>query len=455
MLQRDTLSKLFTCAVLMSTGLNAHAAGLKVNIVSTSALGNANAGRGAMVEDASTVYYNPAAMTEFDQKTISGGLFFASVKGQLSNINATDQNNNPLVVGQGYDDGGDFVPDPVAPFIYYIHPVDDKLSAGVGLFPSFGTETRYSRNAAVGEFATATKLQAIDIQPAIAYKVNEQLSIGAGVDILLVSGELSKQSQPTASAQPDPGFKARVVVKGDDRAAGFNLSALWKPLETTRVGVSYHSAVDVELEGEGDFINKVGGVWTLAGKEQGSVPINLPQSLDVSVDHAVNDKLSLQANALWMDWSVFEKLDVVGSPGGVISGAVSTTPGFANENLIARVYTNWEDTITVSAGATYQINDNLKARAGFMFDPDTAKSGEPALTRVPSADKYWLTAGANYEHSDQLSIDVGGGYILPVKAKIKDYETDASGNLYSNQAKVIADSEVNAIALSAQVNYKF
>lgn len=455
MLQRDTLSKLLTCTAILSTSLSAHCAGLKVNIVSASALGNANAGRGAMVEDASAVYYNPAAMTEFDQKTVSGGLLFASVKGELSDIQVTDQNNQPLTVGQGYDDGGDFVPDPIVPFAFYIHPVNEKVSAGVGLFPSFGTETRYSRSAAVGEFATATKLQAIDIQPAVAYKINDKLSVGAGIDVLLLEGELSKQSQPTPSNQADSGFKARVVVKGDDRATGFNLSALWKPLETTRVGVSYHSAIDVELQGEGDFINKINGVWTLVGKEKGSVPINLPQSLDVSVDHAFNDKLSVQANALWMDWSVFNKLDVVGTSGGVISGAVDTTPGFKEENLIARVYTNWVDTITVSAGATYQVNDKLKARAGFMFDPDTSESGAPAITRVPGEDQYWLTAGASYKHSDKLSVDVAGGYILPVKAKIKDYETDADGNLYGNQAKVIADSEVNAIVVSAQMNYKF
>lgn len=455
MLQRDHLSKPFICTVLLSTllstGLNAQAAGLKVNIVSASALGNANAGRGAMAEDASVVYYNPAAMTEFDKKTVSGGLFFASIKGQLSNINVTNQSGDALVVGQGYDDGGDFVPDPIAPFVYYIHPINDNLSAGVGLFPSFGTHTRYSRKAVVGEFATATKLQAIDIQPAIAYQINDQLSIGAGIDVLLVSGELSKQSQSTTNGQ---GFKARVVVKGDDQAVGFNLSTLWKPLATTRVGVSYHSATDVELKGEGDFITNQNGVWTLGGKEKGSVPINLPQSLDVNVDHAVNDKLSLQASALWMDWSVFEKLDVVGSPGGEISEAVDSTPGFKEENLIARVYTNWVDTVTVSAGGTYQINDKLKARAGYMFDPDTAQSGSPAITRVPSADKHWLTAGATYEQSEKLSIDVGAGYILPVKANIKDYETDAAGNVYK-KAKVIADSEVNAIAVSAQVNYKF
>lgn len=457
--KRAISSKLFLSTLLLTSGLTAQASGLKVNIVSASAMGNANAGRGAMPEDASIVYYNPAAMTALEGKQFSGGFFYGAVEGKLSNLQVTDQNGDPLTVGQGYDDGGDFVPDPIAPFLYYSHPVSERVTAGVGVFPSFGTHTRYSNAAAVGEFATATQLQALDIQPAIAYQINDTLSVGAGLDVLIVSGELSKQSQPTPStksgtATTDPGFKARVVVKGEDRAVGFNLSTYWQPTQSTRVGVIYHSAIDVNLEGEGEFITKNSGVWTLVGTEDGNVPLNLPQSIDVNVDHSLTDKLSVQASALWMDWSVFERLDVVGS-GGIISNAVDTIPGYKSENLIARVQTNWVDTITLSAGATYEVNDKFTTRAGLMFDQDTSEKGAPAITRVPGADQYWLTGGASYDYSDKLGFDVAMAYVLPVKANVVDVETDANDQDYGNNAKVTADSEVNAMLVSAQVNYKF
>ncbi len=443
---------LFSLSLLQATSVQA--SGLKVNIVSSSAMGTANAGRGALLEDATVAYYNPSAMAMFKQPQFSGGLFYANLDAKLSNLKATDANGDAIVPGVGnFDDGGDFMPEGLAPFLYYLHPVFDDISVGLALFPAFSTESRYSDKAALGEFATATKLQVVDIQPSIAIKLSDRFSLGAGVDFLIAEGELSQQAQ----AKAGDGFKARVSVTGKGKTIGYNLSAFWKPTDSTAMGLLWRSASDVVLHGDGEFITRASdGKWELQGKEPGGqVPLNLPMSLDFSLDQKLTNRLSAQLGVLWMQWSVFKRLDVIGQPGGGIISSKSNLGAQAlKEGLIARVPTEWLDTFTVSLGTTYQISENFKLRSGFMFDQDTGEKGKPAIARVPGNDQYWITAGMGYTFGDSLSMDFGGAYVLPVKAKVYETDNDLSGNPKTS-ASVSADSEINVFVASAQLNYKF
>lgn len=441
-------------ALCLSQTAMVQASGLKVNIVSTSAMGTANAGRGALLEDASVVYYNPSAMAMFKQPQFSGGLFYANLDAKLSNIKATDANGDAIVPGVGdFDDGGDFMPEGLGPFLYYMHPVFDDISVGLGLFPAFSTESRYSNKAVLGEFATATKLQVVDIQPAVAIKLSESFSLGVGVDFLLAEGELSQQAQ----AKAGDGFKARVSVTGKGNTVAYNLSAFWTPTSSTSIGLLWRSATDVVLHGDGEFITRASdGKWELQGKEPGGkVPLSLPMSFDFSLDQKLTNHLSAQLGVLWMQWSVFERLDVIGQPGGGIISSKSNLGAQAlQEGLIARVPTEWLDTFTVSLGTTYQMSESFKLRSGFMFDQDTGNKGEPAIARVPGNDQYWLTAGMGYAFGDSLSMDLAGAYILPVKTEIYETDNDLEGKP-KTQSSISANSEINAFVLSAQLNYTF
>src|SRR5690606_38125821 len=92
-----------------------------------------------------------------------------------------------------YSNGGSLIPEKVIPFVYYAHPVNDKLALGFGVFVPLGAETNYSKDALSGGFAGKTKLTTIDFQPAFSYKLTDNLAIGGGLDIMYAKGELSKQ----------------------------------------------------------------------------------------------------------------------------------------------------------------------------------------------------------------------------------------------------------------------
>src|SRR5690606_41615299 len=66
-----------------------------------------------------------------------------------------------------YNDGGDFMPDKVIPFGYYVRKLDEKMAVGLGIFAPFGTSTDYAQGSLASGFADETMLTAIDIQPKI------------------------------------------------------------------------------------------------------------------------------------------------------------------------------------------------------------------------------------------------------------------------------------------------
>lgn len=437
--------------IALSAPVSVFASGLKVNILSTSALGNANAGRGVLGEDASSVYYNPAAMTDFKEAAFSGGLFGAYVKGQLRDFDVTTGAGDKLSLGSNYDDGGDFVPDAVFPFLYYIQPISEDFYAGIGFFPAFSTHTKYSKKAIVGEFAGVTKLQVLDLQPTFAYRVTDYLSIGAGMDYYIASGELSKMAQP----DPNTGFTAEVIVKGKNKAFGWHAALKLQPLDGTHLGLTYHSKVDVNLEGSGDFIQiKNDGTRVRTKKENGNVPLALARSVDLSLAQEF-DAFTLLASVTWMQWSVFDKLDIIGTKGGSISGLQTALNESGKYHYLAHVHTNWRDTYTFNFGGNYRLNQAWLLRFGYMYDQNAGQDDTIGITRVPSSNQKWWTTGFNLRFSQSMSMDAGFAYVQPVKVRIDDSDVDLNNQPLAGSPSAKAKSEVNAMAFSAQFNYQF
>lgn len=335
------------------------ASGYKINEQSASGVGNAYAGQAAMVEDASVVFYNPAGMVHLDRPQLTAGFSYLSGDGEFSNGTGTDAAGNPIAAGDGtYSDGGDFLGSAVIPFFYYARPVGDNMAIGLGLFTPFGTNTDYDADFVGGGFADQTQLKSFDIQPTFAYKINDELSIGGGIDIVYMKGLLSKSVDSVPySAALDAGFaqatnntvevplsdaqyqdfEGHYEVSGDDWGTGWNLGLMWKPTDKTTIGIAYRSEIEVNLEGDSEFEGgkfysyNDGGTtsddatsatdlsWAQddtvtvydVRKQASKVPLTTPQSATFSIAQQVTDKLLLQAGTTWTGWSSFEYFDVI------------------------------------------------------------------------------------------------------------------------------------------------
>jgi long-chain fatty acid transport protein len=480
------------------------ASGYKLNEQSAAGMGTAHAGRAAMAEDASVVFYNPAAMTELDRAQLTAGFTYIKGNGEFTGdaTNAAGEKITGADDADPYSDGGNYLGEAFIPFVYYVQPINDKFSVGLGIFSPFGTSTNYEDDFVGGGFADETSLKSIEIAPTFAYKINDQLSIGGGIDIVYMEGLLSKfvDSVPYSSAiaganeaysldyvlgqEDSRGYESHYEVSGDDWGYGWNLGVYYKLSEKTTVGFAYRSEIEIELEGDSAFEGNKFALYNDGGttsadatsptdiswaaddsvsivdiREQASkVPLTTPASATISVTHQATDELLLQAGTTWTGWSSFKSFDVIATENVAPDLAYDPSDISFGSGLdagyIGHIDERWVDVWAVALGGTYQLNDKLALRAGYAYDQSPVRD-EFRTARVPSSDRQWLTLGAGYVVDSNLSIDVAAGYLFMYPMDLEEVNKANDNTPTDSKASVTGEYEIDVFGLSAQVNYKF
>lgn len=477
------------------------AAGYKLNEQSAAGAGTAYAGRAAVVEDASVVYYNPAGMVKLKRAEITVGGSIIDATGKFDLDSYTNGAKRPYISldNSPYSDGGDFIPTAAVPYAYYARPINEKFAAGFGIFVPFGTSSNYKDNFVGGSFADETKLTSIDFQPAIAYRVNDEFSVGFGLDITYMKGLLSKQLDlvpynemlegvnggngpidTTGANRPYSdykGFENHYEVEGDDWQLGYNLSMMWDVTSDITLGVAYRSEMKFKLKGDSElkdeenvvalhspapgsyFIVPADAGYAQATataptgeipKQGSEVPLTTPQSLTVSYAQQLTDKLQLVAGATWTQWSVFEDFDVKSSESKL--GKIEALGGLGN-GYIGHIEENWQDTVAVAIGANYRLNDDWLLRAGYANDQSPV-SNSWRTARVPDNDREWLSAGFNYRINQDLDIDFAYSHLFFADTKVNEYDRNLDGSVKAGSPNLKGTYSMDAVAYSVQVNYK-
>ncbi|WP_120993095.1 OmpP1/FadL family transporter [Stutzerimonas urumqiensis] len=396
------------------------AAGFAINEQSVSSMGTSFAGRSSSGEDATTVFGNPAAMSRLKREEISLGAAAIIAKTDIEDASGPAGTND-----------GDMVPLVGVPMGYWVKPLDEKVTFGLGVYVPFGLVTDYESGFQGRYEGDYSEVRVITIQPTLSYRFNEHLSVGMGATINRIDGELE-----SAVPSPIPGLSdSRVKIKGDDVAAGFNIGVLYEFTPSTRVGLTYHSKVEYELEGE----TKVRGnnpVLTAIGaygEYDASLDLTLPEMIDMSVTHELNDQWTLYAGAAFTRWSRLEEIRVNNS--GVPAGPASASFASIAEEQ------DWHDSWSYAIGAAYKLNPQLVLRAGLALD-QTPTNNTHRSPRIPSDDRKAFSLGLGYSPTDDITVDLAYSYLKEDDASV---EQDTYSATYENSAH----------GLGAQVSYRF
>lgn len=408
-------------AVLASIpGIAAAAAGYSLIEQSGSAMGNAFAGAAASAEDASTIYFNPAGMSRLKGKQVAVALHAirpsAKFSGSVTGL-------APLQTA-GVNMGGDPGDWGYVPNGYFSMEIDPAMQFGVGVNVPFGLQTSYDP-AWIGRFqAIQSKIQTININPALAYRVSDTLTLGAGLNYQTIDGLLTSAVNYSAAAFAVGGAGALAAIggagvegvstiKGDDAAWGYNFGILLDATPQTRIGLAYRSTINYTLTGTVTFANRP--ALLAAAIPDGAVSLNvkMPDTFSASVFHELSDKWDVMADATWTGWSVFKQLKIDRASGA---------------NLIT-VQENWKDTWRVSVGANHHYNDQWTARMGLAYD-QTPVSDAFRTARIPDQNRVWLSFGGQYKPGKDSAIDVGYTHLFIKDAPIADNQAAAGkGNL--------------------------
>jgi long-chain fatty acid transport protein len=349
----------------------AHAAGFALVEQNASGLGNAYAGAAAVAQDASTIFFNPAGMTLLPDRQVVMAGHLIKPKAEFS---GEVEAPFPVSGGQGGDAGGWAL----VPNAYYAFRLTPDVHLGVGLNAPFGLKTEYDSGWLGRYQAIKSEVKTININPSIAYKVSDTLSLGAGLNVQWVEATLTNRI-PTLG-QP------LVTIKGDDYGWGYNLGVLWQATSVTRIGLSYRSEVGYTLEGTASTSDPAvfNGPVT--------ADITLPDSASLSLFHKLSPQWDLLADVTWTGWSDFDDLP--------IQGTVNKT-----------IPENWEDILRYSLGATWHMSEKLSLRGGIAYD-EAPVSDIYRTPRIPDGARTWVAVGGQYRLSARSALDFGYAHLF-------------------------------------------
>lgn len=396
----------------------AMAAGFALNEQSISGMGTSFAGRSSSADDASTVFGNPAGMSRLKREQVTFGVAAINAKTDIKNASGAPGSND-----------GDMVPAIGVPMGYWVKPLDEKVTFGLGIYAPFGLITDYESGFQGRYEGDYSEVRVVTIQPTLSYRFNDQLSVGLGATINRIDGQL----ESAVPASPLGAGDSRVKIKGDDVAAGFNIGVLYEFSPSTRMGLTYHSKVEYELEGDttisgndpiyGTGIPALGVPGINAyGKYDASLDLTTPEMADLSITHELNDQWTLYAGTSYTRWSRLKSIVVQNE--GVAAGPASANFGTISEEQ------DWHDTWSYALGAAYKLNKEWTLRTGVAMDQSPTNNVHRS-PRIPTGDRTAVSFGVAWNPSDDVTVDLAYSYLWEEDAKIRQ---DSYNATYENSA---------------------
>ncbi len=390
-----------------------------------SGIGNAYAGSAAVAENASTIYFNPAGMTQLREREISLGL--AAIR---PSFKFSDKGSSTGVLRGDTDDAGSwgFLPNG-----YLSWALNKDVYVGLGLGGPFGLMTEYDKGWVGAAQSLKFDIKTYNINPSIAWRVNEVVSVGFGVNWQRMDAEYKR----AASVASVPLGLTTVILDGDAETWGWNAGVLFNVSDATRLGVSYRSSIKHKLEGDLKIRGPAAGAVPALTTGNGHVDVEVPDTFIFSVAHQLDDRWELLGDVSWTGWSVLDKVDIVRGDGPLAGAVVETLD------------TNFRDTWRVALGANYRLNDAWKLRFGLAYDQAPVKDAEHRLTALPDNNRTWLSFGGQWNVTKTSALDVGVAYLYVRDTKI-DNDQRALG-----RGRVVGDYDSCAWVLGAQYSVAF
>jgi long-chain fatty acid transport protein len=449
------VSRLLLAMVITATGTSASAAYFQIAEDSASGVGNAFAGGAAIAEDASTVWYNPAGMTRLNgaQFVMAGHLIDPSFKASVNSASAIT--TFPISGG-----GGDAGESALVPNLYYTRPITSDFSIGASINAPFGLATEYDSTWAGRYHTIRSDIKTVNFNFSGAYKLNDTLSMGAGINYQMVDAELTQAvdfatlctigagGAFSGACGAGAGFNPNsnpndgsAKVTADSDAWGYNFGFLAQFQNDLRVGLAYRSKMEHSLSGNFDITTPANAA-TFAGlanlvNSGATADVTFPETLSLSIFKQLGSRWAVMADVTRTKWSSLPELRIKFDSGQ--SDSVVTL--------------NLKDAYRYSVGATYKPGGAWMFRGGIALDETPVPSDADGTPRLPDGDRTWFSIGAGLQASPTLSFDFGYAYIMVDDVRIRKTATSVNENV--SRGNLSVDYSGSVQVLSAQARWTF
>ncbi|MDG6364897.1 porin [Glaesserella parasuis] len=433
----NKFTKTALASIFTFSAAGASAAAFQLAEVSTSGLGMAYAGNAAVADNASVVATNPALMTKFKQVEISAGGVYVDadvdVEGSFKgSFNRTVNGRAIPSSATGNANAKDIIPSAIVPNLYVVAPISERFAVGGGVNVNYGLKSEFEKTYSAGVLAGKTKLSAVNYNFSSAYDLGYGFSFGVGLNAVHAKATLERHfgalnpMAPTATASR---------LKGDKWGFGWNVGLAYDINENNRLGVAYHSPVDLRFKG------KYVGTQSANVEIPGRLNLELPAYWEISGYHKLTEKLAVQYSYKKTHWNSFQELRAIDNNGKVL---LQKDEKFNNNSRIA-------------LGVSYDVIEALTLRAGIAYD-ESASVAHPSIS-IPDTDRTWYTLGATYRFTPNLSVDLSYAHLRGSKNTF--IESQVLGAQLQNGATAVTSAvgefkvKSTANLYGLNVNYKF
>ena len=430
MSQKTLFNKTALAVAVAIVSTSAWSAGFQLNEFSSSGLGRAYSGEGAIADDAGNASRNPALIMMFDRPTFSAGAIFVDPGVDISGRSPTGASLN----------ADNIAPTAWVPNLHFVAPINDQFGWGASVTSNYGLATEFSDNYAAGAFGGKTDLETLNLNLSGAYRLDNHWSFGVGFDAVYAkakieryAGDLGKivagsGALPPPLAQQVAGIPADTQIaylKGDEWGFGWNAGILYELDKNNRYGFTYRSEVKIDFDGDyksslpsaynqilGNFGLPMGTNGSTTG---GSLSLHLPEMWELSGYNKVAPQWAIHYSLAYTSWSQFQQLKATSTSG----------------DTLFQKHEGFRDAYRIALGTTYYMDDNWTFRTGIAFDDSPVPADKRSIS-IPDQDRFWLSAGATYAFNKDASVDAGISYMHGQKVNFKEgpYEFSSEGKAW-------------------------
>ena len=419
-------------AVLGAAG-EAAASGFMLREQSSEGLGNAFAGSTAKAYNLSTIFYNPAGMTRLEGSQVAGSATWIAPVAKFEGTNTVSGAafNNGQTRGSM---GGDAIKDAAVGALYAFWDARPDLKFGMAVSAPFGLRSEYDEDWVGRYHALESSITNINVQPSVAYRINDKLSIGGGAQVAYTKVRLSNALN-LSSLHPLTS-DGKSTVEGDDIGFGGVASVLYEFTPTSRVGLNYRSQIQHTREGDAKFEVSPGHKALLGNPQSlrdmsAKADLTTPDTVSLGLYHELSPQWAVMSDIQWTNWSTFKEVRIKFDDG---------RPDSVTDE-------SWKDTWFFSLGATYTMDQHNKFHFGVAYDQAPVDT-EHRTARIPDSNRYWLSAGYTYELNPNFQANLGYTHIFADKAEINE----AGG---SNSGRLVGSYDAYVDIFSASLVWKF
>jgi long-chain fatty acid transport protein len=391
------------------------AQGFGLNEVATCAVSRGFAATGTPCEDASTIFWNPAAAAELSGKSINIGASAIIVKGsfrQDSTGRTYPSDVNPALPPSGF----------AAMRI-------GKGSIGLGVYVPYGLTSQWNDDFPGRFSALRAALQTVYIQPNVAYQLTDNWSIGGGpvfghstVDLTQAIDLSQQQAAPGITfGQLGVAYEtefARAQVHGTATAVGYNVGAHGR-YGPWSIGARYlseltfnynHASAKFSQTATGLILPQgnpvsptgsqvpldalLGAQFSPGGplvSQTASSTIKHPWQLQGGVGYSGFARTTLSVDVARLGWSAFNTLPLTFN--GPASGSSRT------------LFEGYKDSWSYRFGAEHMIG-SWTGRVGYSY-AETPVPDETVTPLLPDMNRRNFSAGVAIPVTSMYRLDIG------------------------------------------------